>query len=515
MRATERNFIPRNMHKLVTNDFSFGGTQKNFFQVHTSRSQQTSFLTCICLFVFQEQVSDVTEVTASFKSINVLVIRSISLNGMKSVRKVAEVAVGEVQLNASLGECQRLDGSLGGFRIIDLTPEGSLYRTVCTCGSLFAGDTTTRESSFLWSLPEDMQDGPNDQRAFTFTLVIPPKGGQSPRLVVDVPLESDVDVSEIARNIQINVRVASAQYTHTHRFLSELLLSAGDYAVYAAQFGETLRQAASNVAMGLVSKKRALAEGLDYLSSSFVTTGGQEEKSLGSRQESLSFENDSDAILDGCDFVDNIPLSLKRRVYSCITVDSPIVQVPKTSSSTEMLVAHLGKITVRNTHLMEVVEEESDTGHFTAVEHDIDRLFVEIKEMSLYCLTPDLKDSSRTSSLSSPESFTGRNVLNSPKSHSTHILHKTAFELMIDRRSEEIGALGAPLNTQKPTIHISGKVASPLQLELSTHSYHQLLDTIDNIGGGKETVPVPPPAGVHSSSLASPASQSPSTLSPR
>ena len=40
------------------------------------------------------------------------------------MRKVAEVAVGEVQLNASLGECQRLDGSLGGFRIIDLTPEG-------------------------------------------------------------------------------------------------------------------------------------------------------------------------------------------------------------------------------------------------------------------------------------------------------------------------------------------------------------------------------------------------------
>lgn len=420
------------------------------------------------------------------------------------MRKVAEVAVGEGQLNASLGECQRLDGSLGGFRIIDLTPEGSLYRTVCTCGSLFAGDTTTRESSFLWSLPEDMQDGPNEQRAFTFTLFIPPKSGQSPRLVVDVPMESDVDVSEIARNIQINVRVASAQYTHTHRFLSELLLSAGDYAEYAAQFGETLRQAASNVAMGLVSKKRALAEGLDYLSSSFVTSGGQEERSLGSRQESLSFENDSDAILDGCDFVDNIPLSPKRRVYSCITVDSPIVQVPKSSSSTEMLVAHLGKITVRNTHLMEVVEEESDTGHLTAVEHDIDRLFVEIKEMSLYCLTPGLKDS-----------FTGRNVPNSPKSHSTHILHKTAFELMIDRRSEEIGALGAPLNTQKPTIHISGKVASPLQLELSTHSYHQLLDTIDNIGGGKETVPVPPPAGVHSSSLASPASQSPSTLSPR
>lgn len=86
---------------------------------------------------------------------------------------------------------------------------------------------------------------------------------------------------------------------------------------------------------------------------------------------------------------------------------------------------------------------------------------------------------------------------------------------MIDRRSEEIGALGVSVNLKKPTIHISGKVATPLQLELSTHSYRQLLDTIDNIGGSKETAPIPPPAGMQSSSVGSPASQSPSTLSPR
>ena len=431
------------------------------------------------------------------------------------MRKVAEVAVSEAQLTASLGESQRMDGSLGGFRIVDLTQEGSLHRSVCTCGSLSAGDTSAIESSFLWSLPEDIQDGPSDNKAFTFTLLIPPKGGQCPRLVVDVPTESNVDISEIARNIQLNVHVASAQYTYTHRFLSELLLSAGDYAVYAAQFGESLRQAASSVAMGLVSKKRALAEGLDYLSSSFATTGGQEERSLGSRQGSLLFDNDSNAFLDSCDFVDNVPLNPNRRVYSCLTVDSPVVHLPKSSSSTDMLVAHLGKITIRNTHLMEVVEEGSDTGHLTAVEHDIDRLFVEIKDMSLYCLTADQTASATTSSSSFTESFTSRNVLNSSKSCSTHILHKTAFELMIDRRSEDIGALGMSLNQKKPMIYISGKVATPLQLELSTHSYHQLLDTIDNISGSKETVPVPPPAGMQSSSVASPTSQSPSTLSPR
>ena len=452
--------------------------------------------------------------TASFRSISVLVIRSIKLNGVKSARQVAEVSINEVQLNASLGESQRIDGSLGGLRVADLTPEGSLHRSVYTCGSLSARVFSIRDSSFLWSLPEDMQDGPSDRKAFTFTLLIPKKGGQCSNIIVDSSMELAMGTEEIERNIQLNVHMASAQYTHTHRFLSELLLSAGDYADYAAQFGESLRQAASNVAMGLVSKKRALAEGFDYLSSSFVTSAGQEERSLGSRQESVLLESDSDVLQDSCDFVDNVPLKPNRRVYICVTVDSPVVQLPKSSTSTAMLVAHLGQITIKNTHLIEVVEEQSDTGHLTGVEHDIDRVFAGIKDMSLYCLTMDNEGSGRTSSLSSAESFTGRNM-HSPKSTSMHILHKTAFELMFDRRSEEAGSFGVPLNLKKPTIHIVGKVATPLQFELSTHSYHQLLETIDNISGSKETVLIPPPAGMQTSSVASPTSQSPSTLSPR
>ena len=455
-------------------------------------------------------MSDVLEVTASFKSIDILVIRSVKINGIKSVRKVAEVSVSEVQLNASFAESQRIDGSLGGFRISDLTPEGSLHRSVCTCGSLASGDMSLRQPSFLWSVPEDMLDGPNNQRAFTFTLQIPKKGGKCPELIVEAPNDTNVNIAEITRNIQLNVRVASARYTHTHRFLSELLLSAGDYAVYAAQFGESLRQAASNVAMGLVSKKRALATGLGYLSSSFATNGGQDEKSLGSRQSSVFFDND--ILLDSCDFVDTGPLDSNRRVYTCITVDSPVVHLPKSSASMEVLVAHLGKITIRNTHLIEVLEAESDTGHLTAMEFDTDRLFVEIKDMSLYCSSTEIPSSGRSSMSSNTESFSSRSATNATSS--AHILHETTFELVIDRRSEEAGHLEFPLDLKKPTIQISGKVASPFQLELSSYSYRQLLDTIDNIGGSNEKTHVPPPAGMQSSAVATP-SLSPSTLSPR
>ena len=454
---------------------------------------------------FQNQPSDLTEVTASFLSINILLIRSVKVRGVKSVRKVAEVSVSEVQLNASLGDGQRIDGSVGGLRIVDLTPEGTVHRSVFTCGSFTDGSFSIRDSSRLWSLPEDVQDGPGDRRAFTFTLLSPKKGGRCPRIVVEAPMEGNLDSSEITKNIQVAVHIASAQYTHTHRFLSELLLSAGDYADSAAQFGESLRQAASNVAMGLVSKKRALAEGFDYLSSSFVNPAGQQdERGLGSRQPSIVFHDDSDAFLDSRDFEDSAPVKPNRRVYSCITVESPVVHLPKLSSSTEMLVAHLGRITIRNTHLMELVEEES-CGQINAVEHDVDRLFLEIKDMSLYCLTnPEA------------ESGTHKNILYSSRFNSTHILHKTAFELMLDRRSEEIQAVGVFSHVKKPTIHISGKVATPLQLELSTQSYRQLFDVIDNISGGKETVSVPPPAGMQTStSVTGLSSQSPSTMSLR
>lgn len=455
-------------------------------------------------------MSDVLEVTASFKSIDILVIRSVKINGIKSVRKVAEVSVSEVQLNASFAESQRIDGSLGGFRISDLTPEGSLHRSVCTCGSLSSRDMSFRQPSFLWSVPEDMLDGPNEQRAFTFTLQIPKKGGKCPELIVEAPNDSDVNIAEITKNIQLNVRVASARYTHTHRFVSELLLSAGDYAVYAAQFGESLRQAASNVAMGLVSKKRALAAGLGYLSTSFAANSGQDERSLGSRQSSVFFDND--ILLDNCDFVDTAPLDSNRRVYTCVTVDSPVVHLPKSSSSREVLVARLGKITIRNTHLIEVLEAESDTGHLTSVEFDTDRLFVEIKDMSLYCSSTEIPSSGRNSMSLNADSFSSRSATNATSS--AHILHETTFELVIDRRSEEAGHLEFPLDLKKPTIQISGKVASPFQLELSSYSYHQLLDTIDNIGGSNEKTHVPPPAGMQSSAMTTP-SLSPSTLSPR
>ena len=449
----------------------------------TSSGHMDVYSNLSCL-LSQDQGSDTTEVHASFRSISVLLIRGIKQDGAKCVRKVADLTVSDLIVNASLGDEQDIDGTLGGLRMLDLTPEGSLYKTVFTCGC-----PLEKELSLSWILPLDGEDGPSVQRAFTFSLLNPKKGG-SHKIVVEAPSGMDVERNEIAKNIQVSVHMASAQYIYTHRFLSELVLCGGDYTGYATELGESLRQAASSVAMNLVSKRRALAEGLGYLSSSFVhpletaVHGGH----------SIASDEVNDIIFEGQDFEDNLPRKASKRVYASVVVETPVVHLPKTSTSSERFVAQLGRIDIRNTHLMEIVEEQDESGNCVAVEHDVDRLLMEIKDMSLYFLSLSEDESRKASSRCTPaDSFLSDKTFTDSRTH-VHILHKTAFHLTLDRRSEVTQALRWS-KSKKPTIRLSGKVATPLQLELSTQSYTELFETINNLGGGKEATVVPPPFG--------------------
>ena len=420
----------------------------------------------------------------SFHVISVLLIRSVKHRGSKAARKVADITVSNLVVDAVLGEEQSIDGSLGGLAVLDLTPEGQLYKAVFTCGYSVA-----RECFQSWAMPGDVVDGPSVQSAFLFSLLNPTKGGSHSKILVDAPSGTDVERSEIARNIQLKVHIASAQYVYTHRFVSELVLCAGDYAGYAAELGESLKQAASSVAMNLVSKKRALAQGLGYLSSSFINPLDSSTHDA----RSVASEDSRTVLLKGQDFEDGGPTQENRRVYVTVTVESPVVHVPRTSRSTERVVAQLGRIVIANTHFLEISEEQ---GTGAVSEFDVDRLFVEITDMSLYLLFQSGSDS-----LSS--AFLSDRTLTDSGTH-THVLHKTAFHLTLDRRSEVCPEAFYP-RAGKPSIHVHGQVATPLKLELSTLGYKELLQTLDNLGGGKESSSVPPPF-CGASSASSPAS---------
>lgn len=306
--------------------------------------------------------------------------------------------------------------------------------------------------------------------------------------------------------------MATAQYTHTQRFLSELMLCGGDFADSAKEVGESLRQAASSVAMGLVSKRKALVDELDYLSSSFIAPS-RDLDSHGSRRHSIiSDEGIANVLLlEGQDFEDGMATKPNQRVYMSVEIEAPVIHFPRSSSSPDVLVANLGEITIRNTHMVEIIEESDDSG---AVEYDIDVVQVEMQDMSVYSLTLSTDELNKIShGQTLTESFLGGSPSKVPKS-GIHILHKTGLQVSVERRSElqdMLQASDAPKN--KPTICVDARILTPLKLELSTYTYQQLLTTVDNLGGEKGYSKVPPPASEQTSPSWSPPTQSPN-LSP-
>ncbi|XP_048580764.1 intermembrane lipid transfer protein VPS13D isoform X3 [Nematostella vectensis] len=449
------------------------------------------------------------EINASFCSINILLARSIKTNNMKTIRKVADVTVSEVLITCSLVDGLTISGSLGGLRIMDLTPEGSQHRCALTCGTIT--DPNPKDPYIPDKLPEDDDDEPSDLCAFRFKLIRPSYGGRLPEVIVRPADDSPEEAAEISKHVQVLVEMASAQYTHTQRFLSELMLCGGDYAQAAKDVGETLRQAASNVAMGLVSKKKSLVEELDYLSSSFMATN-REPEGHSSRRHSLDEGISGEILLEGEENEDNYTAKPNRRVYMYVSIETPVVHLPRSSSSRDVLVANLGEIKIRNTHMLQTIEEQEDEDVIT-VDYDIDRVQVDIQDMSLYSITLSPEHLSRISSGHTlSETLLGGSPSKVPKT-GIHILHRTGFQLLLDRQSVDEQGFRSGLEQKKPTICVEARVSTPLKLELSTYTYKQLMDTVDNLGGGEDNVKIPPPASEHGSVAGSPPTQSP-TLSP-
>ena len=362
----------------------------------------------------------------------------------------------------TLGDRQVIEGSLGGLHVMDVTPEDISHRTV-----LRVGCTETEQPKRCIFQESDTDE--DSKKAFTFTLV-KPKEVSSLVHEDTCPPGSD----SLSKHIRLSVHMASAHYTYTHRFISELSLCVGDFSSYANAMAQSLRSAATTMAIGLVTKQTSLADGIDYFSAPFAPTAGTPlyPKSP-SRRGSFS----------SCDGLDTShvgrPSSAveKRRVYVHLTIETPVINLPRTANSSECLVAQLGRIVVYNTHL---TSYDQNIGEISVENsfNDIDRVYVDITDMSLYSLGMT-NDAAETRPSLSDYSGIGDD--------GEHILHDTAIRLVIDRCcGGGPGDEESENSASKPTIHLLGRVTKPLQLVLSNSAYQQLLSTMDTLSGKTE-----------------------------
>ncbi|KAM6240877.1 intermembrane lipid transfer protein VPS13D isoform 4-T4 [Porphyrio hochstetteri] len=372
-----------------------------------------------------------TEVAVDIHWLNVLLLRTVGMtNGEKYGRKIATASIGGTKVNVSM--CSKLDvnGSLGCLHLMDLTQESVKNQYVVSIGNTvryenLIGDVDHFES-FL-----GLEDGNSlpDALSFTFT-------------------------EKSKEECSLNLKMASLHYNHSAKFLKELTLSMDEL---EENFRSMLKSAASKVTTVLATKTAEYSE----MVSLFDTTP---------RSRDVANVEDNEGYAFGSQPLktDTIKLILN------INIQSPIVSIPRKPGSSELLVGHLGQISIQNF----VPGEDESTS---------DRLQVQIKDIKMYSLNSSqftskkepasevshgLHSSSGPASISSQEEshFTRHDFFESlHKGHAFHILNNTTIQFKLEKVPLERDLdLTFPLSNEdfgiSSIMKIEGKFVNPLQL---------------------------------------------------
>ncbi|XP_069804325.1 intermembrane lipid transfer protein VPS13D isoform X2 [Dendropsophus ebraccatus] len=398
---------------------------------------------------YQSTYEQNTQVAIDINRLNILLFRTVTMpDGNSSGRKIATASIGGTKVNVALGSTCSVNGSLGCLQLMDLAQESSKYRYVISIGNTAAyenlgSDDDCFEAVFV---RQDASHVPMEALSFTF-------------------------IQQSKEEFALNLRMASLHYNHSAKFLKELTLSMDEL---EDNFRNMLKTAASKVSSVLATKTAEYTE----MVSLFETP-----RKL---REALHYEmDDYHGFSPGNVKIDTVKLILN------IKIDSPVVSIPRSPGSPELLVGHLGQIFIQNF----VSDEEQSQS---------DRLHVEIKDIKLYSLNssvltgrkefqgscPGSSQPPGTSSASIQEEdthFTRNDFFESlQKNQAFHILHNTTIQCKMEKFSlERDAALSFPYPEDPPeasaVLKIQGNFVNDVQVVLAKHVYEQVLQTLDNL----------------------------------
>ncbi|XP_013405463.1 vacuolar protein sorting-associated protein 13D-like isoform X2 [Lingula anatina] len=436
-----------------------------------------------------------TTVTADVRRLNVMLMRVVENDYAKEAKKVAMATMSRTKFCTtfhSTGEKMCFDAYLGGLQLKDLTYDGPFLhrKTVFSVGHDPECSTNYDEFSHTEiynTAYESVLDADCLDKALIFQYS---EGGT----FMD---ESETfDNSHFLRDDSarcVEIRMASLHYIHSPSFLSDLTLCGSDIKDYLTGAMDNIKTAATEMAMGFVSKKSDHMGTSQYpLATSHL---GEPSRMYGSEEDVFSMMDRQGDIHEGDD---------KKLVISGI-LQSPVIVLPRTPTSSEVLVAYLGKTYFRNKQLEEVptlpnipfsesflnVEEEEEEG---------EKMFIEIRDIRMY--SRDEKDivESEAVNHSLPEIYSKARC-------GVPILHDTIIELKIEKQEPQIGYINRnstqefsldenvfpqfgdqTLSYESPdtVIQISGRVVTPLKLALHRQVYEQILQTLDNLTHNNE-----------------------------
>lgn len=386
-----------------------------------------------------------------------------------------------------------MTGSLGGFHVFDITPENKRHRRLFSVGqdtcqmnipkSVFTPKDmykTANESVFFGELDDE-----NKAFSFSFSKPLSLNSGRN-----DCPCLDATDVENSSDCITVNLQVASLCYTHSPGTVLELSLCVSEFKEYRSSVAQSIKSVASEVAKGMVAKRQEL--GQSSLHGSFTSLegfGGSRPKlnQTLERTESEYFENST--------LCEEIEIK-KTRIVLDASLDSPVIIVPKHATSAQVLIAHLGQISLSNTvdksqghSFEEVLADENDSKP--------DRIFMEVRNMNLYSV--DIHESAQTcrNAMNLDGSIDYRSMTLDCEA-GTPIMYNTTIQVTIDHTVENTSVINTKNASEfpghfqpndmndsftdqecQPMLDMKAKIQTPLKLVLLKSVYEQILQTTD------------------------------------
>ncbi|XP_030623060.1 vacuolar protein sorting-associated protein 13D [Chanos chanos] len=418
---------------------------------------------------YQSTYDQNKELTVEIHRLNVLLLRTVAtgtvLGGEKKGMKIATASINGTKVNVSMGSRLDINGSLGCIQLVDLTQEGGKSQFVVSIGNL--EDTPSAEDVAFFS-----GAGIAPSEALNFRLLEKSQGECS-----------------------LHLHMASLHYNHSAKFLKELTLSANEV---EDNFRSMLKTAATKVSSVLATKTAEYSGMVSLFETPSRRSRTQSQSNL---ILDLFDDEDEDTMPEEEPGLDSFLVKLTLN----ISIESPVVSIPRKPGHPELLVGHLGSITIQN---------------FAGQDSEGEKLQVEVKDIRLYSLnTSHLVPRKATRSDSSPSQapfysgsvsqdepqFTRHDFFESlSRGKAFHILKDTSIQLTIEKVPTDENTQFNFLSSDETyhssgLLRVEGKFVNAVQVCLCKPVYEQVLQTLDNLSltevqrATPSQPPTPPP----------------------
>ena len=474
------------------------------------------------------------EMGFDFTKLSVLLLRAAVKDRELVGRKVATAVMSQANIQTTLANHQlSVEGSLGGFQVRDITPETNKHQFIISVGQDVNADKhqdiITRLTTGLYQSYAERESESSSLKAFSFLVRRPLAFTNSS----EWELNSSSHNAEDDGSLTVDLQLASVVYTHSPSFLHEVSSCADEFKQYMARLAQGIKHAATEMAMGLVSKR---IESFAVLPGYGVTSGGasgfdspsQRRNSLARSIDTIHLPHPPPATASHLSPTHAPPSDLSFRLKLSVVLETPIIVFPESNMSSSVMVAQLGQISIKNAEAPRplILIDHAATGEYKQTinqtgetcgtvfvpkncledeyqDDSVSRIVkyrIGVRDMSLYSLDIDERKTRRAALSLAPSLRTAADLYGcgsdcSAIVHSTSVqlyfIHKRLPSLLPDSHAgmflfptdvhnvimeEEYFAASQPVDS----VEVTGGVVSAVKLNVSRRQYRQLVQTIEN-----------------------------------